>query len=201
MLQDAYEQDLRHATAAAAPYLARASCKKGCAACCRQHTGCTPLEAILMARAIHLHPRAAELWHRVEAQAELVRAHPDCQARFNARVACPLLEPDGTCAAYEARPTSCRQLAVHGDPAACAPPALQTLRMDLEVAGLFQLVRLQEFERTAQARLQGGGAMALELTLALDVLRRFPAAEEAWAAGGWPFEAAVWPCRCGSPCP
>ncbi len=181
---------LGQATSQCAPYAAVAQCKKGCAACCHQHTLCSPLEVILMAHAIRVHARAAELWRRVAVQAERVRQSLSYADRHDQRVACPLLDEETrTCAAYGARPTACRQVLVMSDPAKCAPPA-QDVAWILEVMQLMGQVRLHLQGEMEQRGLRPD---PVELTLALDVLRADPGAEHAWLAGGWPFAVAQVP--------
>ncbi len=190
VLQHQHFALLGQATSQCAPFAAIAQCKKGCAACCHQHTVCSPLEAILVAQALRGHARAAALWQRVAVQAERVRQSLGYAERHARQVACPLLDEDTrTCAAYGARPTACRQVLVVSDPALCAPPA-QDVVWILEVMQLMSQVRLHlqgEMER------RGLRPDPVELTLALDVLRADPGAEQAWLAGGWPFAAATVP--------
>jgi len=101
----------------AMPGEAPISCRKGCAACCRQLVSVTPDEAKLLAFAAH------EAGHVID-RARLARQaaavglqgwreldSPDKR--------CVMLKDDATCAVYAHRPTACRKYQVVSPPSRC----------------------------------------------------------------------------------
>lgn len=125
-------------------------------ACCSEAVVIGPGEAQVLADALERSPRREELRTRVQAWASsatdigladafalLVQAGAFALAErlyLSHRTTCPLLDPDGRCALYEARPIACRGLWRRGEPAACraylrggpAPPALDVHAIVLE---------------------------------------------------------------------
>lgn len=86
------------------------ACKPGCAACCHQHVGVLPIEAVAIARRLSQDsPRARDLKSRVEAFAARIAGTTAAQRR-GAGIACAFLEPHGGCAIYADRPLRCRGL-------------------------------------------------------------------------------------------
>lgn len=112
------------------------SCRKGCAACCRQLTGVTLIEAqhiaashpdIVGLRAAALRDQAAWIaetgdrlgtsdLHVGDPRARI----PLADAWWDAGQRCVFLADDNTCTVYEARPLACRTWLVTTDPALCA---------------------------------------------------------------------------------
>jgi len=76
------------------------TCRAGCDDCCRRRFSVTSIEAAAIRAALARLPE--------ETRASLRERAADTKS-----ASCPALEPDGTCAVYEARPTICR---THGLP-------------------------------------------------------------------------------------
>ena len=127
----------------------RVTCRKGCAACCRQVVAVSPLEARELMKLAGRLPeplrtrvteRFAAARRRIEAEAPQLLPqllHPEdaaaagtgpttdaelhefSRAYLRLGIACPFLE-DEACSIYEQRPVACRQYVVVSDPAHCA---------------------------------------------------------------------------------
>jgi Fe-S-cluster containining protein len=103
-------------------------CSRGCHFCCHLPVEVQPAEALALADWLrrHLPPqRLQEVIERLRGNARRVRAM-DPEERKRTNVACALLDGDGACSAYEARPAQCRRFhstrratceASHADPA------------------------------------------------------------------------------------
>ncbi|MBM3479894.1 MAG: YkgJ family cysteine cluster protein [Alphaproteobacteria bacterium] len=87
------------------------ACAAGCSACCHQHVAVSAIEAVAVADAI----TGTQLEARVRA-ADAAMGTLDAPARRRARIPCPFLDADGSCAIHLARPLRCR--GVHGRDAA-----------------------------------------------------------------------------------
>jgi Fe-S-cluster containining protein len=96
---------------------ARPACARGCSHCCHQRVEVTAPEVFRLARELGEHA-GADLRARLDAAAARARGL-DGSAYFRARIACALLDDDGACSAYEARPLACRR-AHSTDAEACA---------------------------------------------------------------------------------
>ncbi len=85
------------------------ACKPGCSWCCRMMVTATAPEVLTLAAAIAAMPeeRAAAVRARI-AEAVPAVAGLDADARRRLARPCPLLEADGRCGAYAARPLACR---------------------------------------------------------------------------------------------
>ena len=88
------------------------ACKPGCGMCCHMRVEVTPAEAFHLASWLRRHRSAAQLEalserlrHNVAATERLGSA----EARKRANIPCALLDTDGRCSAYEARPGQCRR--------------------------------------------------------------------------------------------
>jgi Fe-S-cluster containining protein len=126
------------ATAAAGKPL---SCRRGCAACCRQLVPVSALEARELAKLVERLPeprrslvkqRFADARRRLEAEAPQILErllHPNdfpdseplafAREYFRLQITCPFLE-DEACTIYADRPLACRQYMVVSDPGHCA---------------------------------------------------------------------------------
>ena len=85
-------------------------CGKGCSLCCHRHLSVVPLEWERIARAVTSLDEAT----RRELQARLETAEGDPR--------CPLLDAEGSCRVYEARPMICRS---HGLPIQVGEPPVR----------------------------------------------------------------------------
>jgi Fe-S-cluster containining protein len=96
------------------------ACARGCAMCCHLRVAAMPVEVLGVARYLRrqLPPEALELRvARIREAAAAVSALPSGQL-LAVNIACPLLDADGACSVYPARPLNCR--AYHSlDVAAC----------------------------------------------------------------------------------
>ena len=88
------------------------ACKPGCGMCCHMRVEITPAEAFHLAAWLRQHRSpeqleaiTAKLRHNVAA----TEALGGMEARKRANLACALLDPQGRCSAYEARPGQCRR--------------------------------------------------------------------------------------------
>jgi Fe-S-cluster containining protein len=115
---------VEHVVALAVPGERAPACARGCSYCCHTRVELTAPEVFLLARFLRAHPDAARE-ERLARTADVL-AGMDGSAHHGARVACALLDPDGACTAYAARPIACRRAhstdaavcaAVHADPA------------------------------------------------------------------------------------
>jgi hypothetical protein len=95
-----------HCAAVAAPGEALPACARGCSHCCHGRVEVTAPEVFLLARFLRRRPDAERDAH-IARTAVSVQGM-DRQARHQAKVPCALLDGDGTCSAYEARPLACR---------------------------------------------------------------------------------------------
>jgi Fe-S-cluster containining protein len=111
-----YEQKLRRDT--------KLSCTKGCAHCCHHPFLINIMEGILLLRNL----KSKGLW--TTALKQRVEAHRTQTMGLSAEVwllshiACPLLDEDNACHAYEARPLHCRATFSTGNPIMCHPHKL-----------------------------------------------------------------------------
>jgi Putative zinc- or iron-chelating domain len=174
----------RESLAAFAADLAAVQCRSGCSYCCHFNVEATVLEVLRMAaeQAAGTNPdRRAAIAETAPRLAGI-----DREARRRTGIPCPLLV-DGACSAYAARPLACRSL-LSLDAAACAADFSQgreggerravpslSLLMLLGMAILSgQVAALNDFRLASHM---------VELTAALALLDREPAAVERWLAG------------------
>jgi Fe-S-cluster containining protein len=96
------------------------ACAAGCAACCHMGVDVTVFEAAAVAAHLEtrVDPRARARLHRRVLETAARTKGMDPHARRRAAVPCALLEDDGRCAVYEARPVLCRAT-MATDAAAC----------------------------------------------------------------------------------
>lgn len=103
------------------------ACAPGCSHCCHLRVQVQPYEAFHLAAWLRKRldaPRLARVVAKLRANAETTRRLGD-EARKRTNLACSLLDDDGRCIAYEARPAACRRChstdlapceAFHADP-------------------------------------------------------------------------------------
>lgn len=125
------------------------SCKKGCAACCRQLVPIAPVEARALRELVEgfseprrsvIGARFAEARRRLEQAGmlqPLLESHAEMPSNeavqelgikyFKQAVACPFLEEE-SCSIYENRPVACREYLVTSPAEHCADPSPQTIR-------------------------------------------------------------------------
>jgi len=87
------------------------ACERGCSYCCHLRVEIRPHEAFVLAEHIAAHfddaQRAATI-ARIEANLRRI-APLSAPAHVRAGIPCALLDRDGTCSAYDARPAACRK--------------------------------------------------------------------------------------------
>lgn len=125
----ALEADLARALAAYDAFTAHVvaahpmSCRTGCTACCHDNPrGVSGIELWRLGRAIDALPDGDAVRARFAELASLAAkegADPDAWRRR--RVPCPLLDTDGTCRAYAARPLACRAFWALTPASSCDP--------------------------------------------------------------------------------
>lgn len=164
------------------------ACAAGCSACCHQHVAVSAIEAVAIADAIAGSPLAARLRATDAATAPL-----DAPARRRARIPCPFLDGDGSCAIHPVRPLRCR--GVHSrDAALCraqtddpdAADAERRSRTGEHPSFPLLPVRLADAALAGLAAAAAGRGIAddtLELVRAVALLLDEPGRAEATMAG------------------
>jgi Fe-S-cluster containining protein len=87
------------------------ACRAGCSTCCHQRVDVTAPEVLALAEWIAAEKSAPELEAlraRVLAARDTLHGL-DAHAHWTRHITCPLLEADGTCGSYVARPLACRR--------------------------------------------------------------------------------------------
>ena len=185
-LAQAYERDFEAQRGRDANLQARfaaVECRRGCSYCCHMNVAVTPLEAARIAAGLRRRPDGDRRSALLGADVRLGRR--GAEARLAMKQPCPLLV-EGACSIYEMRPLACRALlslsaqlceleaeaAASGRPSSV--PTLVTPRLIAagyisgEVAAMDDL---------------GLASHLAELTAAVALLLREPAALERWLAG------------------
>lgn len=95
------------------------ACKTGCSYCCRMEVSISNSEALLLLSAVQAQPEEMQqrLRARIDALAPRLRG-VNAETRRRLNEPCPLLNDDGACSVYDARPLGCRSH-VSFDMAAC----------------------------------------------------------------------------------
>lgn len=166
-------------------------CKPGCSWCCRMMVTATAAEVLALAAAIDALPPdgAAAIRTRVSAAVPAVTGL-DQDARRRLARPCPLLEADGRCGVYEARPLACRGLESF-DAGACRA-AMEGREVEVPLSATHL-----KAEAAVAAALSAGlaardrSATRYELVRALAIALTRPDARAAWLAGGDPFAPAA----------
>jgi hypothetical protein len=95
----------------------RPACARGCSHCCHARVEMTAPEVFVLARFLRQHPDDARA-SRVASTAALLEPL-DGRGHHLAQIRCALLDEDGACSAYAARPIACRR-AHSTDASVCA---------------------------------------------------------------------------------
>ncbi|CAA7627206.1 YkgJ family cysteine cluster protein [Magnetospirillum sp. UT-4] len=91
--------------------LAELQCGPGCTPCCHQAVGVTLAELALVADSVAALPGPVQAGVRQRSAAlRRVATGLDVAGWWRARLACPLLDGDGTCLVHAARPLPCRAM-------------------------------------------------------------------------------------------
>lgn len=164
------------------------ACSKGCSWCCSHKVGVTVPELIAIVDHLEASPerlavarkRAAEL-----AQNPLIFSDSE---KPRARIACALLNDDGSCAVYEVRPLPCRSW-LSTDVESCKKHLDETVEPKLVLgaarSGRFIQLGLVKVMDDIQR-----SPYLVELTAGLDIALNVPGAIESWLAGEPVFERA-----------
>ena len=102
---------------AVTPEAESVACRKGCSHCCMNLVTVSPVEVLALAEHIKSRPDAADLMEKTRIAAADVPVN-DVASRKSMRLPCPLLDNQGACSVYDARPLTCRAYASF-DLAAC----------------------------------------------------------------------------------
>lgn len=143
----------------------RITCQKGCNHCCYFPVAVTPLEGITMYR--WLHERG--LWKRAF-KAKLQETHErvwglSASVWLLGLIPCALLQEDGSCGIYEARPFACRTTFSVSAPEFCHPHRFA------EFMGIIPRKEVAEAMDAAEDRLMKSAKIpALRLPLATAIL-------------------------------
>lgn len=145
------------------------SCRKGCAACCRQLVPLTEVEALEMAQLVSrmAEPQRSEVLHRfavarerlaqaglLESLANLDQVSPADQAQiglayFKLTIDCPFLEAE-MCTIHSDRPLACREFQVVSPPEYCSrPQEMKAVRTELlaDVSGAVRSMKMSPASR------------------------------------------------------
>ena len=163
------------------------ACAKGCSFCCSAKVVVTAPEALRIAAHLRstLDPEAlSAVTARVAAADDRTRGLTRAR-RFEAKIACPLLAPDGSCSVHEARPLTCAGW-TSLDVGACASHFAAGIEVETEttsppVYGLGYELTGAVLAGLALACSDAGrdGAL-LELTAAVRIALDRPTAGERW---------------------
>ena len=96
------------AAAHEAPEAPRWACASACNFCCHMPVVATVPELVRVAAAVTAHPEAASLRARLDGNERAIQAMDDEAELFESRLPCALLDANGRCSVYAARPLACR---------------------------------------------------------------------------------------------
>lgn len=175
---DALNRSLRH-LAGAFPL----ECAKGCSYCCHNMVTASAPEIFLLARhfgkagPLRLHETLEKLTAADEAGRDL-----DPRQRYLAHIACGLLDENGLCSAYEARPNVCRTM-VSASVAACRA-SFAGEPAQIPVPKPYGALRTgYSYTLLAALRAEGLDDRLYELNHALRIALETADAERRWLAG------------------
>ncbi len=98
-------------------------CRRGCSNCCTLAVNCSYPEALVASSALlaaHLPRLQQHVFHLVTLAQSASSLPAWLRAHRAGSGGCPLLDPDGTCTIYAARPLTCRALLATREPTWCA---------------------------------------------------------------------------------
>ncbi len=164
----------------------RISCRKGCAACCRQPVPLAEAEIHYLVNIVaqQPEPRRSELLRRFHTAAShfqetgWLEAYARCtdaqelkgivREYFNQRVACPFLEEE-SCSIHPQRPVACREYLVTSDPLHCAADTdAEVRRLPMATTMMDMLGKMVRFRQLP------GGKSFLPMVFALAWAEQFP---------------------------
>lgn len=158
-------------------------CKAGCSVCCGLMVSATAGEILTLAAAIRAMPQDKRdaMTARVAASAPVV-AGMDRDARRALARPCPVLEPDGRCGAYAARPLACRGIESF-DVTACRA-AMEGRETEVPLSGTHLKAKAAvEMAMAGALAARGRDAAQIELVQGLSIALTRADAGAAWLAG------------------
>lgn len=164
------------------------ACSKGCSWCCSHKVGVTVPEVIAIVDNLRASPERLEV---VRARAAELAKNPAIfsdSEKPRARIACALLDEDGSCGVYEVRPLPCRSW-LSTDVESCK----QHLDEKAEPKVILGAARSGRFIQLGLVKAMDDIQRLpylVELTAGLDIALNVPGAIESWLAGEPVFERA-----------
>ncbi len=165
------------------------ACSKGCSWCCSHKVGVTLPELLAIVEYLEASPARREA---VGVKAAALSQNPAIfsdSEKPRARLACALLEADGSCGVYEVRPLPCRSW-LSTDVESCK----QHLDEKAEPKLILAAARSGRFIQLGLVKVMDDiqrFPYLVELTAALDIALNVPGAIEHWLAGAPVFERAT----------
>ncbi len=170
------------------------ACRRGCTSCCHLHVGALAPEAIAIATALRQALTAGGLGRLSERiDDHIARTNgTDASGRRGLRLPCPLLDEQGDCLAYHARPLSCRGWNSL-DAALCEADLRDPSRDNPARLNLTQYVLVGRILEglSAGSHALGRDHRRLDLVRALDILLKDDEAANRWLQGSDVFEGAA----------
>lgn len=164
------------------------ACSKGCSWCCSHKVGVTVPELIAVVAHLRVSPERLEVARNRAAELAKNPLIFSDREKPRARIPCALLEADGSCGVYEARPLPCRSW-LSTDVESCKQhldeAAEPKLMLSAARSGRFIQLGLVKVMDDIQRY-----PYLVELTAGLDIALNVPGAIESWLAGEPVFEAA-----------
>lgn len=164
------------------------ACGKGCSHCCSHKVGVTMPEVLAITRYLQAFPEQLD---RVRNKAAQLAQNPlifSDEDKPRARIACALLNDDGSCGVYDVRPLPCRSW-LSTDVESCkrhldAQAEPQVVLAAARTGRAIQLGLVKVMDDLARH------PYLVELTAALDIALNVPDAIDAWLTGEPTFERA-----------
>ncbi len=169
------------------------ACAAGCGYCCHLKVIVTPLEALRLGSYLHRKLSSAELGRLKKRVGEAVRRTRDATTyqRAAMRMPCVLLDGEGRCIAYEARPLACAGVTSY-DAAQCRAGFESDDDLPIDHYALQRSAAIAVAAGAGNASADmGRDPRGLELFKALRIVLDDPDAKSKWQRGLPVFETAV----------
>lgn len=141
------------------------SCKTGCSACCYHPVLISIMEAIPIYGSLVAHGKWSPSLKAKLKQSSDMTAGLSFEVWLLSKLACPLLDGNNRCVAYEARPFSCRVTLATGDPFYC-----DSQRLGKDTTILPRQEALTEFHKREKDVLRKHGLLHLTMPVGRAVL-------------------------------
>jgi hypothetical protein len=164
------------------------ACSKGCSWCCSHKVGVMVPELIAIVDHLAAFPERLQIVRTKAAELAQNPAIFSDSEKPRARIACALLEADGSCGVYEVRPLPCRSW-LSTDVESCK----QHLDERAEPKLILGAARSGRFIQLGLVKVMDDiqrSPYLVELTAGLDIALNVPGALESWLAGEPVFERA-----------